>query len=334
MKAIVADRYGPPDVLRMRDIDPPAVADDELLVRVHAASVHPDVWHTVRGRPHVLRLMGNGVRRPRHRVPGIDMAGRVESVGRAVTRFQAGDEVFGETVRGIQWRNGGAFAEYVSVPEDVLARKPARLSFEQAAAVPTAGLILLANLRGDARLLPGQNVLVNGAGGGVGTVAVQLAKAHRARVTGVDAADKLELVRSLGADRVLDAREDFTRAGDRYDLIIDVPGNHPFPAIRRALTPKGKWVLIGHDGFGGRRWPGSLLRLVGLMARTPFSSALPALSFSTPSKQEGMKTLADLIEAGLLTPVVARTFPLEEAADAIRYLESGRAAGRIVVTVP
>ena len=334
MKAIVADRYGPPDVLRMRDIDPPAVADDELLVRVHAASVHPDVWHTVRGRPHVLRLMGNGVRRPRHRVPGIDMAGRVESVGRAVTRFQAGDEVFGETVRGIQWRNGGAFAEYVSVPEDVLARKPARLSFEQAAAVPTAGLILLANLRGDARLLPGQNVLVNGAGGGVGTVAVQLAKAHRARVTGVDAADKLELVRSLGADRVLDAREDFTRAGDRYDLIIDVPGNHPFPAIRRALTPKGKWVLIGHDGFGGRRWPGSLLRLVGLMARTPFSSALPALSFSTPSKQEGMKTLADLIEAGLLTPVIARTFPLEEAADAIRYLESGRAAGRIVVTVP
>ena len=334
MKAIVADRYGPPDVLRMRDIDPPAVADDEVLVRVHAASVHPDVWHTVRGRPHVLRLMGNGVRRPRHRVPGIDMAGRVESVGRAVTRFQAGDEVFGETVRGIQWRNGGAFAEYVSVPEDVLARKPARLSFEQAAAVPTAGLILLANLRGDARLLPGQNVLVNGAGGGVGTVAVQLAKAHRARVTGVDAADKLELVRSLGADRVLDAREDFTRAGDRYDLIIDVPGNHPFPAIRRALTPKGKWVLIGHDGFGGRRWPGSLLRLVGLMARTPFSSALPALSFSTPSKQEGMKTLADLIEAGLLTPVVARTFPLEEAADAIRYLESGRAAGRIVVTVP
>ena len=224
----------------MRDIDPPAVADDEVLVRVHAASVHPDVWHTVRGRPHVLRLMGNGVRRPRHRVPGIDMAGRVESVGRAVTRFQAGDEVFGETMRGIQWRNGGAFAEYVSVPEDVLARKPARLSFEQAAAVPTAGLILLANLRGDARLLPGQNVLVNGAGGGVGTVAVQLAKAHRARVTGVDAADKLELVRSLGADRVLDAREDFTRAGDRYDLIIDVPGNHPFPAIRRALTPKGK----------------------------------------------------------------------------------------------
>jgi len=334
MKAIVADRYGPPDLLRMRDLVPPDVADDEVLVRVHAASVHPDVWHTVRGRPHVLRLMGNGVRRPKHRVPGIDMAGRVESVGRAVTRFQAGDEVFGETIRGIQWRNGGAFAEYVSVPEDVLARKPARLSFEQAAAVPTAGLILLANLRGDARLLPGQNVLVNGAGGGVGTVAVQLGKAHRARVTGVDAADKLELVRSLGADRVLDAREDFTRTGDLYDLIVDVPGNHPFPAIRRALTPNGKWVLIGHDGFGGRRWPGSLLQLVGLIARTPFSSALPALSFSTPSKQEGMKTLADLIEAGLLTPVVARTFPLEEVADAIRYLESGRAAGRIVVTVP
>ena len=331
MRAVVADRYGPPEVLHVRDVDPPALAEGEVLVRVRAASVHPDVWHAVRGRPYVLRLMGNGVRRPRHRVPGIDMAGDVESAGR---RFLPGDEVFGETRNAHQWRNGGAFAEYVSVPEELLARKPARLGFEQAAAVPTAGLILLANLRGDARLLPGMNVLVNGAGGGLGTVAVQLAKAHRARVTGVDAADKLELVRSIGADRVLDAREDFTRAGERYHLIVDIPGNHPFSAVRRALAPKGKYVLIGHDGFGGRRWLGSLPRFIGLMARTPFSSALPALKLSTPSKQETMKELADLIEAGLLTPVVARTFPLEEVAEAIRYLESGRAAGRVVLTVP
>jgi NADPH:quinone reductase-like Zn-dependent oxidoreductase len=326
-------RYGPPEALELRDIDRPACGDAEVLVRVRAASVHPDVWHVVRGRPYVLRLMGNGLRRPRHRVPGTDMAGHVEAVGPAVMRFRPGDEVFGETRRGLQWRNGGAYAEYVAVPEDVLAPKPAGLTFELAAAVPTAGFIALTNLRGAAR--PGQTVLVNGAGGGVGMLAVQIAKARGAVVTAVDGPAKLDLVRSLGADRVLDhTRDDFTRAGERYDLIFDVPGNHPFSACRRALAPDGRYVLIGHDQYGarGRRWLGSLPRFLGLVVRTPFSRHLAA-DFSTPSKQAAMKELCELIEAGRLAPVVDRTFPLAEVPEAIRYLEAGRAVGRIVITV-
>ena len=334
MKAIVHDRYGPPDVLRLSDVDPPAVGDDEVLVRVRAASVHPDVWHVVTGQPLVLRLMGNGLRRPKHRVPGTDMAGEVEAVGGAVTRFRPGDEVFGETRRGYQWRNGGAYAEYVAVPHELLARKPAGVSFEQAAAVPTAGFIALANLRGRASVRPGQKVLVNGAGGGVGMLAVQIAKARGAEVTGVDAAGKLDLVRSLGADRVLDfAREDFTRAGERYDLIFDVPGNHSFSACRRALEESGTYVLIGHDGFGASRL-GSLPRFLRLVARTPFTRQLPGLDFSTPDKGATMSALAELVEAGSLTPVVDRTFPLSEVPEAIRYLVAGRAVGRIIVTVP
>jgi NADPH:quinone reductase-like Zn-dependent oxidoreductase len=337
MRAIVQERYGPPETLELRQIEEPTVADDEVLVRVRAASLHPDIWHVVRGRPYVLRLMGNGLRKPRYRVPGTDMAGQVEAAGRAAMRFRPGDEVFGETLRGYQWRSGGAYAEYVAVPEEVLARKPAGIGFEQAAAVPTAGFIALANLRGEARIRPGQKVLVNGAGGGVGMLAVQIAKARGAEVTGVDGPEKLDLVRSLGADRALDhTREDFTRAGERYDLIFDVPGNHPFSAVRRALAPNGKYVLIGHDGFGahGRRWLGSLPRFLGLMARAPFSRHLPALDFSTPSKQAAMSELSELIEAGRLAPVVDRTFTLAEVAAAIRYLESGRAVGRVVITVP
>jgi NADPH:quinone reductase-like Zn-dependent oxidoreductase len=336
MKAIVQERYWSPDVLELQEIEKPAVGDDDVLVRVRAASVHPDVWHVVTGRPYVLRVMGNGLRRPKKRVPGTDVAGPVEAVGAAVTRFRPGDEVFGETLRGYQWRNGGAYAEYAAVPEEVLARKPAQLSFEQAAAVPTAGFIALTNLRGQARIEAGQKVLVNGAGGGVGMLAVQIAKAYGAQVTGVDGPEKLELVRSLGADRVLDhTREDFTRAGERYDLIFDVPGNHSFPDCRSALTSNGKYVLIGHDHFGagGGRWLGSLPRFLSLVVRTPFSSHLPALDFSTPSKQDTMSVLGELIEAGRLTPVVGRTFPLAEVPDAIRYLATGSAVGRVVITV-
>ena len=201
--------------------------------------------------------------------------------------------------------------------------------------MPTAGFIALANLRGHA--LAGRTVLVNGAGGGVGLLAVQLAKADGAHVTGVDGPEKLDLVRSIGADRVVDrTREDFTRAGERYDLIFDVPGNHSFAACRRALAAGGKYVLIGHDAFGagGRRWLGSLPRFLGLMARTPFSSELPSLSFSTPSKRDTMAVLRELIDAGRLTPVVDRTYPLEAVPEAIRHLESGRARGRVVITVP
>jgi NADPH:quinone reductase-like Zn-dependent oxidoreductase len=324
MKAVVQERYGSPDELVLRDVEPPGVADDEVLVRVRAASVHPDVWHVVTGRPTVLRLMGNGLRRPRHRVPGTDMAGVVETAGAGVTRFRPGDEVFGETLRGHQWRNGGAYAEYVAVREEVLARKPAGVTFEQAAVVPTAGYITLANLRGE----PGR-VLVNGAGGGVGMLAVQIAKARGAHVTGVDRAEKLDLVRSLGADQVLDAREDFTRAGARYDLIFDIPGNRPFPACRRALTPAGKYVLIGHNDFGRQRWLGTFL---GVQARTPFSRHL-AFDFSQPGKRETIDALAALLESGAITPVIDRTFALGEVPAAIGYLASGQARGRIVIAL-
>lgn len=337
MRAVVQDRYGPPELLTVRDIDQPVAGAGEVLVRVHAASVHPDVWHVLTGQPYLLRLMGAGLRRPRNPVPGTDVAGRVAAVGSGVARFQPGDPVFGETMRGFQWRNGGAFAEYVAVPQEALAPMPASVSFEQAAAVPTAGLITLMNLPVGRRApAPGRRVLVNGAGGGVGGFAVQLAKARGAEVTGVDRPEKLALVRSLGADHVVDyTREDFTRAGQRYHLIVDIPGNHPFSACRRALTPDGTYVLIGHDRYGtvGHRWLGSVPRVLGLVARSPFTRQLPPVAFSTPDKQELMDTLRELLAQGTLTPVVDRTYPLEQVPDAIRYLASGAAQGKVVITI-
>jgi NADPH:quinone reductase-like Zn-dependent oxidoreductase len=336
MKAILQDTYGSPEALKLKDIDKPSVKDGEVLVRVHAASVHPDIWHVVRGLPYVLRLMGSGLLRPRNRVPGTDMAGRVESVGKDVTRFQAGDEVFGESVSGYQWHNGGAFAEYVSVPQDALAPKPENITFEQAAAVPTSGLIALHNLPDEGRLRPGQSVLVNGAGGGVGAFAVQIAKAYGANVTGVDSTRKLEMVSSLGADHVIDyTREYFTRSGERYDLIFDIPGNHPFSECRRALTPEGTYVLIGHDRFGqgAGRWLGSILRVLKLVMLSPFVSGLPTPNFSMPDKRDSMAVLKEFLEAGKLMPVLDRTYPLAEVPEAIWYLEEGRARGKIVITV-
>jgi NADPH:quinone reductase-like Zn-dependent oxidoreductase len=336
MKAMVQDRYGPPDVLELKDIDKPVAKDGEVLVRVHAASVHPDVWHVLRGLPYVLRIMGAGLSKPKNSVPGTDVAGRVESVGKDVTRFRPGDEVFGESVRGHQWHNGGAYAEYTSVPEDQLALKPANISFEQAAAVPTSGLIALQGLHEYGQIQPGQKVLINGAAGGVGAIAVQLAKAYGADVTGVDSARKLDLVRSLGADQVIDyTQEDFTQSGKRYHLIVDIPGNHSFSECRRALTPKGTYVLIGHDHFGkqGDRFLGGLPRGLKQIAMSPFVSQLPDLSFSTPSKRDSMAVLKEFLEAGKLTPVIDRTYPLSEVPEAIRYLEEGQARGKVVITV-
>lgn len=336
MKAVVQDRYGSPaEVLRLREIDDPVVGNDEVLVRVHAASVHPDVWHVVRGLPYVLRAMGAGLRRPKSDIPGTDMAGHVASVGKDVERFQSGDQVFGETVRGYQWHNGGAYAEYVSVPEDSLALKPTNVTFEQAATVPTAGLIALQNLPNEMLERSGQRVLINGAGGGVGSIALQFAKAQGAIVTGVDGTMKLDLVRSLGADHMIDyTQEDFTRGGERYDLIFDIPGNHSFSECRQALTPAGTYVFIGHDRYGqvGGRWLGSLPHFFRLVARSPFTSQLPNLDFSTPDKKESMAVLEDLLATGRITPVIDRIFPLSEVAEAIRYLAEGSARGRIVVT--
>ena len=338
MKAIVQDKYGSPDdVLELKDIAKPVVKDDEVLVRVHAASVHPDVWHVVRGLPYVLRVMGAGLLKPKSSVPGTDVAGHVESVGKLVKQFQPGDEVFGESVRGHQWHNGGAYAEHVSVPEDALALKPGNLTFEQAAAVPTSGFIALHGLRDEGQIQPGQRVLINGAGGGVGTFAVQLAKSYGADVTGVDSTRKLDRVRSIGADQVIDyTQEDFTQSGERYDLILDIPGNHSLSDLRRALTPKGTYVLIGHDDFGGSggRWIGkSLGRFFKMLVLSPFVSQLPGPRRISKETTDPLVVLKEFIEAGKVTPVIDRTYPLSGVAEAIRYLAEGHARGKVVIIV-
>jgi len=232
MKAIVQEKYGSPDDLELREVAKPVPGDGEVLVRVRAASLHPDVWHVVTGRPYVLRLMGAGFSKPKPPIPGTDMAGIVESVGKSVTRFRPGDPIFGETIDKMQWIYGGAFAEYVSVSQDLLALKPDNVTFEQATSVPTSGFITLQNLRGLRQWSEGKNVLINGAGGGVGTLAMQIMKAYKAHVTAVDCTGKLDMLRSLGADEVIDyTREDFSKRGIRYDLIVDIPGHRPFSAF-------------------------------------------------------------------------------------------------------
>ena len=333
MKAVVHDKYClPGDVLTLREIDKPVAGDDEVLVRVRAASMHPDVWHVVTGWPFVLRLMGNGLLKPKRVVPGTDLAGVVESAGKNVTRFKEGDEVFGECIFG--WRNGGAFAEYAAVREDALALKPKNAGFAQAASVATSGLIALGNLR-PKRIQPGHKVLINGAGGNVGSLAVQIAKARGARVTGVDRGNKLESIRSLGADQTIDyTKEDFLERPERYDLIFDVASNLSLKDCKRALKPTGVYWLIGHDHFGTASGAvvGSIPRMIGLMLRSFFDPHLPKLDFKFPSKQESMETLRQMLESGTITPVIDRTFALSEAPDAMRYMQEGRVVGRIVIT--
>ncbi len=337
MKAVVQRAYGDPeDVLSLQDIDTPTIKDDEILVRVRAGSVHPDVWHVVTGRPYVLRMMGSGLRRPKSRVPGTDVSGVVELAGGKVTRFKPGDEVLGESIKGYQWVNGGAYADYAVVRPDWIALKPSNTTFEQAASVPTSGIIALSGLHNQGKLKAGQKVLINGAGGGVGLLAVQIAKAYDAEVTGVDDKARQHVLRSAGADRVIDyTQQDFTQSGELYDLILDIPGNHPFSRIKRALTPDGTYVAIGHDGYGrsGGKWFGGIPKLLGLMVTTPFSRHMPKSGFSMPNKKESMAFLRELMEAGKITPIVGETFPLAEAAQAIRYLAEGRAVGRVVLTV-
>ena len=335
MKAIVQRRYGSADVLELGEVDQPTIGDDQMLVRVRAASVHADVWHVMRGVPYALRVMGAGLRAPTDLVPGTDLAGVVESVGTGVTRFGPGDAVFGQSLVANLWRNGGAFAEYAAVSEARFERKPAGLTFEQAAAVPTSGSLGVQAVRDEGRVVAGQRVLINGAGGALGTFAVQLAKAYGASVTGVDVAEKLDMIASIGADRTLDyTREDFTRGGERYDVILDIVGNHPWREVRRALTSEGTYVLIGHDQYGatGHRWFGSLGHFAKLMVMAPFVKQLhPFRAVKDPGDR--LAVLTELIEAGKLMPVIDRTFPLSEVPEAMRYLESGKARGKIVVTV-
>jgi NADPH:quinone reductase-like Zn-dependent oxidoreductase len=336
VRAVVQSAYGEPErVLAVRDVPRPEPAPDEVLVRMRAASVHPDVWHVVVGRPRVLRLMGSGLREPTPAIPGTDLAGVVETVGAEVTRFAPGDEVFGETIRGIEWRNGGAYAELVAAPEAGLQPKPANVTFEQAATVPTAGRIALLNLP-DLRERPaGQRVLVNGAGGGVGSMALQLARGAGAHITAVDHGDKRALLEQLGADRVIDyTRVDVTADdGGPYDVVFDVVGNHPYGAYRRLLAPDGTYVLIGHDGFGaaGRGWLGSIPTMFGLMTRSLVDPRLPRPGPAPVDRRGAMERLREELETGTLTPVVDRTFPLEEVTAALAHLATGRPLGRVVL---
>ena len=323
MKAIAHDTYGSTDVLELRDIDKPVVGEDDVLVAVRAAGVDPGVWHLMTGMPYLVRLMGYGLRAPKHRVRGTDMAGRVEAVGKNVTRFQPGDEVFGTC--------DGSFAEYACAREGTLAAKPANLSFEQAAAVPVSALTALQGLRDTAKVKAGHQVLVIGAAGGVGTFGVQIAKAFGAHVTGVCSTTKVDLVRSIGADEVIDyTRDDFAGGGRRYDVILDTAGNRSLSHLRRALTPRGTLVIVG--GEGGGRWTGGFERALWALMLSPFVSQKLRGLVSTETAED-LVVLKELIEAGKVTPVIEKTYPLDEAAEAVRHLADGHARGKLVVTV-
>ncbi|MDP1878388.1 MAG: NAD(P)-dependent alcohol dehydrogenase [Actinomycetota bacterium] len=338
MRAIVQERYGPhADVLELRDIPEPVAGPGQVLVRVHATSVHADVWHAVHGIPYAFRLFGSGLRRPRLGIPGTDLAGEVVAVGDGATRFRPGDRVYGEVTRGVNlWANAGTFAEFAAVDETLLAAIPDHLSFVEAAAVPTAALIALTNLRDEGRVQAGQRVLVNGAGGSVGVWAVQLATAFGAHVTAVDGPAKLDLLRDLGADEVVDyTQQDFTQAGIRYDIVFDIVSQAPFRQVRRALEPDGTFVLIGHDQYGRSRHRvlGSLTRMLPLLAISPVVKQLPGIR-SGPPREENLATITDLLAAHRIRPVVDdRTFPLDQAVAAMDHLTTGAAKGRVVLTV-
>ena len=323
MRAIAQDAYGPADGLELRDLDRPEIADDEVLVRVHAAGVDRGVWHVMTGLPYPIRLAGYGLRAPRNPVPGMDLAGVVETVGSGVTRFRPGDEVFGV--------GKGTFAEYARAPESKLAPKPANLTFEQAAVVGISGSTALQGLRDRGRVQPGQSVLIIGASGGVGSYAVQLAKVFGAEVTAVCSTSKVDMVRSLGADHVIDyTQEDFAQAQRRYDVILDIGGNATLSRLRRALAPKGTLVIAGGETDG--RWLGGSDRQLRALVLSRFVGQT-LTTFVNSENHEDLTVLKEHIEAGRITPAIDRAFPLAEAPEAIRYLEQGRARGKVVVTV-
>lgn len=323
MKAIVQDTYGTADVLELREIDLPQVADDQVLVRVRAAGVDRGVWHLMAGLPYPIRIAGYGVRAPKYPVPGMDLAGVVEAIGKDVTQFVPGDAVFGI--------GKGAFAEYAVAPENKLAPKPANLTFERAAAIAISGLTALQALRDVARVQAGQRVLIIGASGGVGTYAVQVAKAYGAHVTGVASPLKLDLLRAIGADEVIDyTTEDFAASDARYDVIVDIGGNASLTRLRRALTPNGTVAIVG--GETGGRWLGGFDRMLRAPLLSPFVSQ-DLRSVTASENAADMVVLKDMIEAGQVTPVIERSYTLAEVPDAIRHIELGRARGKVVITI-
>src|SRR5216684_3559587 len=326
MKAIVYCDYGSPDVLKLEDIEKPTPGDDQVLVRVRAASVNPLDWHYIRGTPYVMRL-GAGLRKPKVTRLGVDFAGTVEAVGRNVKRFQPGDEVFGGRT--------GAFAEYVSVREDrAVVLKPANLTFEQAASVPIAAITALQSLRDKGKIQPGQKVLINGASGGVGTFAVQIAKSFGADVTGVCSTRNVDVVRSIGADHVINyTKEDFTQSGQRYDLIFDNVSNHSFSERRRILNSNGICVLAGIGGAGSHE--GQWARLGGSLKAVVVSRFVSQkfITFIARITKEDLTILGEFMATGKVTPVIDKCYRLSEVPEAIRYLEEGHAQGKVVITV-
>jgi NADPH:quinone reductase-like Zn-dependent oxidoreductase len=325
MRAIVYESYGSPDVLELKEVEKPEIDDDSMLVRVRAASINAYDWHMMRGAPFLVRT-SEGLRKPKNGVMGVDMAGQVEAVGKNVTQFRPGDEVFGA--------RGGCLAEYVrGTDKSFLVPKPAGLTFEQAAAVNMAGTTALQGLRDKGQLKPGQRVLINGAGGGVGTFAVQIAKALGAHVTAVCSTKNVDLVRSLGADEVIDyTKEDFTKkSGQRYDLILDVAASRSLSDCRRVLGPNGTLVVVGAAG-GGRQMAPIVARLLGAMVLSRFGSQ-KLLPFLAKNSKEDLLILTEMIEAGKVRPVIDRTYSLSETPEAMRYLEEGHARGKVVITV-
>ena len=333
MKAIVCTKYGPPDVLELKEVEKPTPKEDEALVRVHAASLNAADFEMLRG---TWSARFGGLLKPRHKILGSDIAGRIEAVGRNVKQFQPGDEVFGD----LSACGFGAFAEYVCVPENAVRLKPASMTFEEAAAVPSAGVVALQNLRGvgssslsfllsdKGHIQSGQKVLIHGAGGGVGTFAVQIAKAFGAEVTGVDSTRKLDMLRSIGADHVIDyTQEDFTKSGQRYDLILDVVASQSIFDYKRALSPKGIYVMVG----------GSLAAILQGFLLGPLISRTGSKKMGSvmwkPNNQEDLAILEELFATGKVAPVIDRRYPLSEVPEALRYLEEGHAKGKVVITV-
>jgi NADPH:quinone reductase-like Zn-dependent oxidoreductase len=324
MKAIVYTEYGSPDVLQLKEVEKPAPKDNEVLVKVHAASANPLDWHFMRGEPFIARMSG-GLRKPKHNRLGADVAGRVEAIGANVTQFKPGDEVFGD----ISPTGLGSFAEYACASQDALALKPANLSFEEAAATPVVGYTAIQGLRDTGQIQSGQKVLVNGASGGVGTFAVQYAKASGAEVTGVSSTRNLDMVRSIGADHVIDyTQEDFTKNGQHYDLIYDAVGNRSVSDFKRALSPNGRAVVAGFTSMS-RLFQ---IILLGAWASKTGSQKIGLMGTAQANKKD-LLVIKELLESGKVVPVIDKRYPLSETAEAIRYLETGRARGKVIITV-
>lgn len=322
MKAIVNEKYGSPDVFQFKEVDKPTPREDEVLIKIHAAALNQGDWYALTGKPFMVHIT-DGLLKPKDKILGMDVAGRIEAVGVNVKQFQVGDEVFGD----ISWCGKGAYAEYVSVPENVLALKPANISFKEAAAAPVSAVVALQGIRDTGQIQPGQKVLIIGASGGVGTFAVQIAKYYGAEVTAVCSTGKIDMVRSIGADHVIDyTQEDFTQNGRRYDLIIGVNGYHPLSDYKRALNPEGTYVCIG----------GTMGQIFQSLLLGPLMSKKGGKQLRNTSAQQSQKDLVvvkELLEAGKVVPVIDRRYTLSEVPEAFRYFGEGHAKGKIIITV-